>query len=101
MRRKSSLNSLLRWPIIGRVISARISGRTQVGPGTKYFARGKKTPYGEYDDPERFAVFRPHEIAWIFLLGWMAARSRTGLHRAAVSAVSLAAVPGFFGSPAW
>ena len=49
--------------------------------------------------PERFAVFRPHEIAWIFLLGWMAARSRTGLHRAAVSAGALAAVPGFFGNP--
>ncbi|HSP02798.1 MAG TPA: acyltransferase family protein, partial [Acidimicrobiales bacterium] len=49
--------------------------------------------------PERFAVFRPHEIAWIFLLGWMAARSRTALHRAAVTTVALAAVPGFFGNP--
>lgn len=49
--------------------------------------------------PERFAVFRPHQIAWIFLLGWMAARSRTVLHRAAVTAVALAAVPGYFGNP--
>src|SRR5207253_7160504 len=32
---KSSLNSALRWPIIGRVISRRIAGRTHVGPGTK------------------------------------------------------------------
>ena len=47
--------------------------------------------------PARHAVFRPHEIAWIFLLGWMAARSRNGLQRAAVSAASVAAVPGFFG----
>src|SRR5438093_13046623 len=33
--RKSSLNSVLRWPIIGRDISRRISARTHVGPGTK------------------------------------------------------------------
>ena len=33
--RNSSLNSALRWPIIGRVISRRIAGRTHVGPGTK------------------------------------------------------------------
>ena len=47
--------------------------------------------------PERYAVFRPHEIAWIFLLGWMAARASTAGQRVAVTAVALAAVPGFFG----
>src|SRR5690606_17512549 len=41
--------------------------------------------------------FRPHEIAWIFLLGWMAARARTPWQRALVSAAAVAAVPGFFG----
>ena len=28
-------NSAERWPIIGRVISCRIAGRTHVGPGMK------------------------------------------------------------------
>jgi acyl-CoA synthetase (AMP-forming)/AMP-acid ligase II len=39
--------------------------------------------------------FRPHEIAWIFLLGWLAARATTPRQRIFVSAVALAAVPGF------
>lgn len=42
--------------------------------------------------------FRPHEIAWLFLLGWATASARTTWHRAAVSAVALASVPGFFGN---
>src|SRR5262249_28338136 len=36
MRVKSARNSALRCPIIGRVISCRIAGRTQAGPGIKY-----------------------------------------------------------------
>jgi len=41
--------------------------------------------------------FRPHEVAWIFLLGWAASAARTTGQRLAVSLVALAAVPGFFG----
>jgi acyl-CoA synthetase (AMP-forming)/AMP-acid ligase II len=47
---------------------------------------------GEHHRP----FFRPHEIAWIFLLGWMAARARSPWQRAVVSAAAVAAVPGFF-----
>ena len=39
IRRNRSRNSGLRWPIIGRSISRRISGRTHVGPGTKNVQR--------------------------------------------------------------
>lgn len=41
--------------------------------------------------------FRPHEIAWIFVLGWMAARARGPWQRAVVTIAAVAAVPGFFG----
>ena len=41
--------------------------------------------------------FRPHEIVWIFLLGWMAARARAPWQRVLVSAAAVGAVPGFFG----
>ena len=41
--------------------------------------------------------FRPHEIAWIFVLGWMAARARSPWQRAVVSVAAAGAVPGFFG----
>lgn len=41
--------------------------------------------------------FRPHEVAWTFVLGWLADRATTTRHRIAVTAVVVAAVPGFFG----
>jgi peptidoglycan/LPS O-acetylase OafA/YrhL len=46
------------------------------------------------DDPARF--FRPHLIAWVFLLGWAVQRAEGGRQRLAVSLVILAAVPGAF-----
>lgn len=42
--------------------------------------------------------FRPHEIAWIFLLGWMAAQADTRRRKVVVSVVAAASVPGFFGN---
>lgn len=45
-----------------------------------------------------YPFFRPHEIAWIFVLGWLAAQARGPLQRLTVSAVAVAAVPGFFGN---
>jgi acyl-CoA synthetase (AMP-forming)/AMP-acid ligase II/peptidoglycan/LPS O-acetylase OafA/YrhL len=44
-------------------------------------------------------LFRPHAIAWIFILGWAAQRARTTADRLLVSAILLAATPGFFGDP--
>lgn len=43
--------------------------------------------------------FRPHEVAWIFLLGWMAQRADGPARRALVSAIALVSIPGYFGSP--
>ena len=40
---------------------------------------------------------RPHEIFWVFALGWAAAFADTAPRRLAISAVAIAAVPGFFG----
>jgi hypothetical protein len=49
--------------------------------------------------PHRYPFFRPHEIAWIFLLGWLAASARSTGQRAGVTAVALLAIPGFFDNP--
>jgi acyl-CoA synthetase (AMP-forming)/AMP-acid ligase II len=50
-------------------------------------------------DPTR-EIFRPHAVAWLFLLGWLAHRSDTPARRLVASAVTLVSVPGFFGDPA-
>ena len=46
------------------------------------------------------AIFRPHAVVWLFLLGWAAHRATTTARRLAVSAAALACVPGFFGETA-
>lgn len=45
------------------------------------------------------AIFRPHMVAWVFLLGWAAHRADTPRRRLLVTAVAAASVPGFFGQP--
>ncbi|MDP9389172.1 MAG: AMP-binding protein [Actinomycetota bacterium] len=52
-------------------------------------------PVGPRDHP----IERPHEVLWIFALGWAAAVASTTPRRALVSALVVAAVPGFFGAP--
>jgi acyl-CoA synthetase (AMP-forming)/AMP-acid ligase II len=42
---------------------------------------------------------RPHDTFWLFALGWAAAHARAPLARLALSAVALAALPGYFGEP--
>lgn len=44
-------------------------------------------------------IYRPHEVLWLFALGWAIAAATTWRHRALVSAVVIAAAPGFFGDP--
>ncbi|HUP69376.1 MAG TPA: AMP-binding protein [Acidimicrobiales bacterium] len=41
-------------------------------------------------------ISRPHEVFWIFALGWSAARATSFWHRLLVSAMAVAALPGFF-----
>ena len=45
-------------------------------------------------------IFRPHAVAWIFLLGWAVHRATSPARRAAVTAAVLITVPGFFDEPA-
>lgn len=49
-------------------------------------------------DVSLYRLSRPHEIFWLFALGWAAARATTLGRRLVVSALVVAAVPGFFGS---
>jgi hypothetical protein len=42
---------------------------------------------------------RPHDIVWLFALGWAAARARSTAVRIALSLVTIAALPGYFGEP--
>jgi acyl-CoA synthetase (AMP-forming)/AMP-acid ligase II len=42
---------------------------------------------------------RPHDIFWIFALGWAAAHARGPAARVLLSVVALAALPGYFGEP--
>jgi acyl-CoA synthetase (AMP-forming)/AMP-acid ligase II len=46
------------------------------------------------------AIYRPHTVLWVFVLGWAAQRARTDAHRLLVSALALLAVPGTFGEGA-
>jgi hypothetical protein len=41
-------------------------------------------------------IHRAHVIFWLFALGWAAVRASTDRHRALVTAVTIATVPGFF-----
>lgn len=41
-------------------------------------------------------VFRPHEVAWIFGIGWAAAQARRTSERLILTGVAAAAIPGFF-----
>ena len=62
---------------------------------TSFLVRFDIVDAGDHHRP----FFRPHEIAWVFLLGWMAAQADTARRRGIVSAAALAAVPGFFDDP--
>ena len=42
-------------------------------------------------------IYRPHEVLWLFGLGWALAVATSPRQRAVASAIALAAVPGFFG----
>ncbi|MFP3899334.1 MAG: non-ribosomal peptide synthetase [Acidimicrobiia bacterium] len=45
------------------------------------------------------SIFRPHEIFWLFAAGWVAARASTPRQRVLLSALVVAAVPGYFEQP--
>ncbi|NYG54789.1 AMP-binding protein [Nocardioides perillae] len=45
-------------------------------------------------------LHRAQVVAWLFCLGWAAARARTHAHRVLLTALVVATVPGFTGDPA-
>ena len=45
----------------------------------------------------QFHTSRPHEVFWLFALGWAAALAHTAPRRALMSALVIVSVPGFFG----
>ena len=44
-----------------------------------------------------WTMSRPHEVFWIFAVGWAAGRATTSRRRLLVSVLALAGMPGFFG----
>lgn len=44
-----------------------------------------------------YRISRPQEVLWLFALGWAGARATTARQRMVVSALTVAAMPGFFG----
>jgi acyl-CoA synthetase (AMP-forming)/AMP-acid ligase II len=44
------------------------------------------------------SIYRPHTIAWVFVLGWAAERAQHAAQKLAVAAIAIVAVPGYFGS---
>lgn len=44
-------------------------------------------------------LFRPHEVLWLFAVGWLAAQATRGRHRLVAVAAVVLAVPGFFPQP--
>jgi acyl-CoA synthetase (AMP-forming)/AMP-acid ligase II len=63
--------------------------------GLGVLARGISDPGNEFSD--RF--MSPHLVLWIFVLGWLAHRAATPGQKAAVAALVLVLVPGFFADP--
>lgn len=54
--------------------------------------------FGVVSVPElSYASFRPHEIMWLFVLGWAIAQARTVPQRLALTVVAFSAVPTYFG----
>lgn len=48
--------------------------------------------------PAHHRLSQPHEIFWLFALGWAAARATSAARRVVVSVLVITAVPGFFGA---
>jgi hypothetical protein len=61
-------------------------------------AIGLTTRFDVFDVSTHHRISRPHELFWLFALGWAAARAATFTQRVVVSAVAVASVAGFFGN---
>ncbi len=67
-------------------------GVLALGLAIRFDAVGLPTP--------EHAIFRAHELLWVFAVGWAASVVRTVPHRLLVSAAALAAANDFFADPA-
>ncbi len=89
------LTAVLAIPAVGRLERARplaVAGAAVVA-GLLVRFHVIEIPVAEPHD------IRPHDIFWIFALGWAAAHAGGHRARVALSTVALVAMPGYFGEP--
>ena len=63
--------------------------------GSALLLRFDVIPLGASPEP----LLVPHRVVWFFVLGWFIQRATTSSWRIVATAVTVAAVPGFFGEP--
>jgi acyl-CoA synthetase (AMP-forming)/AMP-acid ligase II len=83
-------------PAVRRLEAARPFAFVMALLGAALLFRFEVLAFGAGDN----LIFRPHAVAWIFLLGWAVHRATSPGRRAAVTAAVLLTVPGFFDAPA-
>ena len=83
-------------PAVRRIERARPFAFVMALLGAALLFRFELLAFGADDN----LIFRPHAVAWIFLLGWAVHRATSPARRAAVTAAVLITVPGFFDEPA-
>jgi hypothetical protein len=78
---------------------ARWERRRPFGLAVAALAAGLLVRFDVVDLTTDHRITRPHEVFWLFALGWAAARATDARHRALVTLVGAVAVAGFFGDP--
>lgn len=76
---------------------ARFEQRRPFAVAAAAVAMGLVVRYAMIDVTSTHRISRPHEVFWLFALGWAAARATTWPRRLLVTAVAAGTVVGFFG----
>jgi acyl-CoA synthetase (AMP-forming)/AMP-acid ligase II len=75
---------------------ARLEARRPFAIATAAVGAGLLFRFDLIELSHTFPIARPHEVLWLFALGWAAARASSWRGRLLVSVVAAVAVPGFF-----
>ena len=78
---------------------ARLEARRPFAVATAAVGLGLLFRFDVIELSRNYPIARPHEVLWLFALGWAAVRASSWRGRLAVSALAIAAVPGFFNTP--